>query len=343
MQKQKYGRIINVSSPTGYYGMTDGTIPSYTAAKAGVHGFTLTLARWDPSSALLTLASREIISHHASQFREGAKHNIKVNTLAPNANSRMGADAAAASFYGKDNEEFMDPYGSIAPLVAFLAHSECPCTGWYMECGAGWVARSRLQRTQGALLRPDDSLTMGAIRERFPEIIDFSKAEVPEIVMNQPGGQGMSRLERALAMQPSPKVEDMRFDGRVVVVTGAGAGLGKAYAIMFAKAGAKVVVNDLGGGRFGEDEKAAVRPADVVVDEIRKFGGTAVANYSNVLNGEEIIDTAIKAFGRVDIVINVGVGVRGASSPRFSWCSIVSPFSHNYRTQASSATNLFSA
>jgi hypothetical protein len=74
---------------------------------------------------------------------------------------------------------------------------------------------------------------------------------------------------------------------------------------MFAKAGAKVVVNDLGGGRFGEDEKEAVRPADVVVEEIRKLGGTAVANYSSVVNGGEIIETAIRAYGRVDVVINV--------------------------------------
>jgi NAD(P)-dependent dehydrogenase (short-subunit alcohol dehydrogenase family) len=75
---------------------------------------------------------------------------------------------------------------------------------------------------------------------------------------------------------------------------------------MFAKAGASVVVNDLGGGRFGDDEKAATRPADVVVEEIRKLGGTAVANYDSVVQGEKIIETAIRAFGRVDVVINVG-------------------------------------
>lgn len=126
----------------------------------------------------------------------------------------------------------MDPYGSIAPVVTFLVHESCPATGHYIECGGGWVARSRLQRAEGALLRPDDSLTTGAIKERFPEIIDFNKSEIPEIVMAQPGGQGMGRLEKALAMKPSPKGDDLSYAGKVVVVTGAGAGLGKAYAVV---------------------------------------------------------------------------------------------------------------
>jgi multifunctional beta-oxidation protein len=188
-----------------------------------------------------------------------------------------------SSQVGDENREFMDPEKSIAPLVAYLSHTECPTTGHYLECGAGWVARSRLQRAKGANMRPDASLTTGAIRERFQEICDFTDADVPEIVQAVVGGQGMTRLERALASAPSPKAEEMRYDGRVAVVTGAGAGLGKAYAIMLSKAGAKVVVNDLGGGRFGEEEKDPVRPADLVVDEIRKAGGTAVANYDSVL------------------------------------------------------------
>lgn len=97
--------------------------------------------------------------------------------------------------------------------------------------------------------------------------------------------------------------KDLSFNGRVVVITGAGGGLGKVYALEYAKRGAKVVVNDLGGtlGGSGHDSKAA----DVVVDEIVKSGGTAVANYDSVNdNGEQIVETAIKAFGRIDILIN---------------------------------------
>lgn len=95
----------------------------------------------------------------------------------------------------------------------------------------------------------------------------------------------------------------MSYDGRVVVITGAGGGLGRVYALEYAKRGAKVVVNDLGGtlGGSGADSKAA----DVVVQEIVSAGGQAVANYDSVNdNGEKIIETAIKAFGRVDILIN---------------------------------------
>lgn len=94
----------------------------------------------------------------------------------------------------------------------------------------------------------------------------------------------------------------LRFDGRVAVVTGAGNGLGKAYALLFASRGAKVVVNDLGGSFHGEGSDQ--RAADKVVAEIKAAGGTAVANYDSVEFGDKIIKTAIDNFGRVDIVVN---------------------------------------
>ncbi|MCB9600302.1 MAG: SDR family NAD(P)-dependent oxidoreductase [Sandaracinus sp.] len=95
---------------------------------------------------------------------------------------------------------------------------------------------------------------------------------------------------------------ELRFDGRVVVVTGAGNGLGKSHALAFAARGAKVVVNDLGGDIHGGG--GGSRTADVVVDEIRAAGGEAVANYDSVTDGDKIIQTAIDAFGKVDVVIN---------------------------------------
>lgn len=97
---------------------------------------------------------------------------------------------------------------------------------------------------------------------------------------------------------------ELRFDGKVAIVTGAGNGLGRSYALLFAKRGAKVVVNDLGGSVSGTTTKNAARPADVVVEEIKKAGGEAVANYDSVEFGDKIVKTAVDAFGTVDIVVN---------------------------------------
>jgi multifunctional beta-oxidation protein len=99
--------------------------------------------------------------------------------------------------------------------------------------------------------------------------------------------------------------DQLRYDNQVIVITGAGNGLGKQYAKFFASRGAKVVVNDLGGGAFGkEGTKGSSKVADVVVKEIKDAGGIAVANYDAVQNGENIVKTAIDAFGRIDVLIN---------------------------------------
>jgi 3-hydroxyacyl-CoA dehydrogenase/3a,7a,12a-trihydroxy-5b-cholest-24-enoyl-CoA hydratase len=96
--------------------------------------------------------------------------------------------------------------------------------------------------------------------------------------------------------------KELRFDGKVAIVTGAGGGLGRSHALLLASRGAKVVVNDLGGSFTGEGKGTSA--ADKVVAEIKEKGGEGVANYSSVEDGEAIIKTAIDAFGRVDILIN---------------------------------------
>ncbi|XP_043466254.1 peroxisomal multifunctional enzyme type 2 [Leptopilina heterotoma] len=108
----------------------------------------------------------------------------------------------------------------------------------------------------------------------------------------------------------------VRFDDRVAIVTGAGAGLGRAYALLLASRGASVVVNDLGGGRHGDG--SSKKAADVVVDEIRRNGGKAVANYDSVVDGEKVVKSAIDAFGRVDIIINNAGILRDKSFMRMS-------------------------
>lgn len=98
---------------------------------------------------------------------------------------------------------------------------------------------------------------------------------------------------------------DLGFDGQVAIITGAGGGLGKQHALMMAKRGALIVVNDLGGAVDGSgSDKGA---AQLVVDEIKEAGGDAVANTDSVATpegGEGIVKSAVDAFGKVDIVIN---------------------------------------
>ncbi len=97
----------------------------------------------------------------------------------------------------------------------------------------------------------------------------------------------------------------VELQDKVAVVTGAGRGIGKAAALLLAQAGARIVVNDIGGAVSGEGASQA--PADEVVDEIRKAGGEAAASYDSVATmegAERIIDTAIKNFGKIDILMN---------------------------------------
>ncbi|GMS94155.1 hypothetical protein PENTCL1PPCAC_16330, partial [Pristionchus entomophagus] len=94
----------------------------------------------------------------------------------------------------------------------------------------------------------------------------------------------------------------LRFDNRVAIVTGAGGGLGRTYALELARRRCKVVVNDLGGDRHGSAGSTSM--SDKVVGEIKAAGGQAVANYNSVEEGEKIVKTAINAWGRLDIVIN---------------------------------------
>src|ERR1700751_2107146 len=97
----------------------------------------------------------------------------------------------------------------------------------------------------------------------------------------------------------------LRFDGRVAAVTGAGRGIGRAYALLLGELGAKVVVNDLGGSTLGTGQDPS--PADEGVKQIQARGGAAVANYGDVAipeGGMSVIETAVDHFGGIDIVVN---------------------------------------
>ena len=100
-------------------------------------------------------------------------------------------------------------------------------------------------------------------------------------------------------------MSEIRFDGRVAIVTGAGTGLGRSHALGLAQRGAKVVVNDLGVGRDGSGSSSAA--AQAVVAEIEAMGGEAMAHGCDVADEDGVIDMvtqAVTAFGRIDIVVN---------------------------------------
>ncbi|KAJ1950800.1 hypothetical protein FBU59_000512 [Linderina macrospora] len=268
LRKQKFGRIIMTSSAAGIYGNFGQA--NYSAAKQAVVGFSNSLAY------------------------EGAKYNITSNAIAPLAASRMTATVMPQELLEALKPEF------IAPLVAFLTHEETKQSGGLYEIGAGKITAHRWQATEGVVFKADESFTPAAVKAKFAEIDNFDSPAV-YYPTSMKDNDWLGKLEVAKALTTNSKGEELRYDGQVAVVTGAGNGLGRAYAKMFAKFGAKVVVNDLG---YVTVDGQKVRAADVVVADIKKAGGEAVANYDSVEDGEKVVATAIDNYGRIDILIN---------------------------------------
>ncbi|KAJ1541175.1 hypothetical protein HK405_010823, partial [Cladochytrium tenue] len=267
MTKQGFGRVINTASAAGIYGNFGQA--NYSAAKLALHGFTLSLAL------------------------EGKKKNVFTNTIAPIAASRMTETVMPPEFLANLKPEF------VVPLVALLCHESSTENGGLFEVGGGFVSKLRRERSKGAVFKADSTFTPGTVAVKLPQISDFANADYPEVLASV---DWIGLLEQAQQLSGNPPSPDLRFDGRVALITGAGAGLGRAYAHLFARLGASVVVNDLGGAFNGGG--ASTKAADVVVEELLALGAKAVANYDSVEDGDKLIETAIKAFGRIDIVVN---------------------------------------
>ncbi|KAK1752076.1 peroxisomal hydratase-dehydrogenase [Echria macrotheca] len=254
-RKQKYGRVINTASAAGLFGNFGQA--NYSAAKLAMVGFTETLAK------------------------EGAKYNIISNVIAPVAASRM-----TETIMPPDVLALMKPEW-VVPLVAVLVHKNNTSeSGSIFEVGGGHIAKLRWERSSGQLLKCDQTYTPSAVLKKWDQVIDFSKPQYPS-----GPNDFLTLLEESVKMSPNEQGEKIDFTGRVALVTGGGAGIGRAYCLAFAKYGAAVVVNDL------------VNPDDVV-NEIKKMGGKAVGAKYSAEDGDAVVKTAIDAFGRVDIVVN---------------------------------------
>ena len=254
-RKQKFGRVINTASAAGLFGNFGQA--NYSAAKLAMVGFTETLAK------------------------EGAKYNIVCNVIAPVAASRM-----TETIMPPDVLALMTPEW-VVPLVAVLVHKNNTSeSGSIFEVGGGHVAKLRWERSSGQLLKCDDSYTPGAVLKKWDQVIDFSKPQYPS-----GPNDFLTLLEESTKMGRNDTGEKIDFTGRVALVTGGGAGIGRAYCLAFARHGASVIVNDL------------MNPDDVV-NEIKAMRGKAVGAKYSAEDGDAFVKVAIDTFGRVDIVVN---------------------------------------
>ncbi len=175
MREQGYGRVINTTSAAGLLGSAG--MSSYGAAKTGLIGFTRVLAA------------------------EGAKHNIKVNGIAPIAATRMLTHAMAEAEQVRGGQlepadhdmmnaitSLLDP-ALVSPVVAFLAHEDCPVSGEIYTAGAGQVARFFIGRTRGHYAR-----TVEDVRDHLAEIRDDTGYTIPA-----DPGEEMAQLLQAVA------------------------------------------------------------------------------------------------------------------------------------------------
>ncbi|AET41111.1 bifunctional hydroxyacyl-CoA dehydrogenase/enoyl-CoA hydratase FOX2 Ecym_7267 [Eremothecium cymbalariae DBVPG len=265
MKKQKFGRIINTSSPAGLYGNFGQT--NYSAAKLGQVGLAETLAK------------------------EGHNYNIKVNVIAPLARSRMTEGLLPAHILKQLAPE------KVVPIVLYLTHEDTDVTNAIFEPAAGYNGQVRWQRSSGELFNPDESTyTPEAILNKFGKILEFKDKPFKAVEYPTQLADYNALISAARKLPPNPQgsVKLTSLRDKVVIVTGAGSGLGKSHALWFAKYGAKVLVNDI------KDPTGAVNEINSLYGN-----GKAIADKHNVATeAVQIVANAYKSFGRVDVLVN---------------------------------------
>lgn len=176
----------------------------------------------------------------------------------------------------------------VVPFVTVLVHpSNTKENGGIFEIGGGFAAKLRWERAKGLLLKADDTYTASAILNKWDQVVDFSKDAQHPTGLND----FLGLLEESMRMPPNEQGEKVDYSGKVVLVTGGGAGIGRAYAHAFAKAGACLVIND-------------ISDPYTVVKEIKLTGGKAAGVRASAEDGDAVVNAAIDAFGRIDIIIN---------------------------------------
>lgn len=278
-RKQEFGRIINTASPAGLYGNFGQA--NYSAAKSGLIGFAETLAK------------------------EGGKYNILANVIAPLARSPMTENILPEPVLQQLGPE------KIAPLVLYLTHDENEANGQIFELAAGFYSQIRWQRSGGALFKPDKSFGAELVAKKFEEIMDFDDSSRPELLKNQNPQMlndylSLNEAAREIQANDLSDAPAISLKDKVVLITGAGAGLGRDYALFFARYGAKVVVND-----FVDPSK--------VVEEIKAAGGEAHGDKHDVgTQYKEIIDNVINKYGTIDVLVNNAGILRDKSFAKMS-------------------------
>ncbi|KAJ9608804.1 hypothetical protein H2200_006575 [Cladophialophora chaetospira] len=270
-KKQNYGRILCTSSIHPRKEPTSS--PLQSVLLHGQLGFVQTLAK------------------------EGAKYNILAAVLAPAYSAGLAQPVSES--------EFGDYLKTVVTLIHPLNTTE---TGHIYEIGEGRCSKLRWQRSSGAILKPNTTMTPAAIIEKWKDVNEFSKADYPSKTADL-----VALLDKAKALPPSPLRKQVRLNGRVALVTGAGSGLGRAYARCLARLGAHIVLNDL------------KEPA-LVAEEIRRDGGECHMVTCSVEEGEKAVAETMRKYGRIDIVVNNAGFVRDKSIANMTddlWDSIM--------------------
>ncbi|KEF61024.1 uncharacterized protein A1O9_02588 [Exophiala aquamarina CBS 119918] len=207
--------------------------------------------------------------------REGAKYNVLASTLAL---PRIPSDESkSASSVRK---------GVLCSLSTLVHRSNQSETGHLYEVHGTRCRKLRWQRAAGTWLNPDSGMSSGSILSRWQDVNDFSKPEYPS---SSRDFQQVVATTRNLP--PNSPGKNITFDGKVVLITGAGSGLGRAYALYFGMLGARIILNDL-------------KEPSSVAAEIRSTGGEAHTVTCSVSEGSRIVAEAIQAYGRLDVIVN---------------------------------------